>query len=263
MRKTVLTFCISALGLVGSAAQTPVPVVVAPPPGSYGSNRPTPAADLPRFDLDFNGGNPEQFVEAIRSSLKGPLNVVLPNNQNEVHIPPLKMRQVNVSELFNALGRVSTRSVAYQIGYTDYTAPGPQYSVPGQSMNRRSTVSTYNEQYSFSTEPPITQNSIWYLVISSRPQTSENKVCRYYQLAPYLKNLKIDDVTTAIQAGWRMLGVSPAPELNFHKDTSLLIAVGDQQKLDIIDAVLAELAKAPQVIEVKAGPAPANVNKAQ
>jgi hypothetical protein len=54
----------------------------------------------------------------------------------------------------------------------------------------------------------------------------------------------VDDITTAVRTGWNMLGETNAPELNFHEDTKLLIAVGPLDKLQLIDEVLSELKKA-------------------
>jgi hypothetical protein len=63
-----------------------------------------------------------------------------------------------------------------------------------------------------------------------------------YLLTPYLdRGLTVDDITTAIQTGWKMLGYSPTPELSFHKETKLLIAVGDPNQLETIDRVLSAL----------------------
>jgi hypothetical protein len=91
------------------------------------------------------------------------------------------------------------------------------------------------------------------------------KVCRFYPLTSYLeRGLTVDDITTAIQTGWKMLGDKDAPTINFHKDTKLLIAVGDPAKLETIDSVLQALQPAPvshtdrlnEIIR-KATPAPA------
>ena len=66
-------------------------------------------------------------------------------------------------------------------------------------------------------------------------------VCRYFQLASYLENYSIEDITTAIQTGWKMAKVEPMPQLSFHKETSLLIAVGPEASVNQIPAVLNEL----------------------
>ena len=51
----------------------------------------------------------------------------------------------------------------------------------------------------------------------------------------------MDDITTAIKSGWDMQHIDPQPRLSFHKETKLLIAVGDPNQLDAIDAVLKAL----------------------
>ena len=53
--------------------------------------------------------------------------------------------------------------------------------------------------------------------------------------------MSVDDITTAIETGWKMLGETSPPTISFHKDTKLLIAVGDPSKLETIDAVLKAL----------------------
>jgi len=66
----------------------------------------------------------------------------------------------------------------------------------------------------------------------------------------------VDDITTAIQTGWKMMGYreklagfvpgnNDAPTISFHPQTKLLIAVGDPAKLETIDAVLQALAAMP------------------
>ena len=66
--------------------------------------------------------------------------------------------------------------------------------------------------------------------------TRLEKVCQFYPLALYLnRGFTVDDITTAIQTGWKMAGVTPTPELNYHKETKLLIAFGEPNKLKTIE----------------------------
>jgi hypothetical protein len=53
--------------------------------------------------------------------------------------------------------------------------------------------------------------------------------------------ISIDDITTAIKTGAKMLGETDEPTMSFHKDTRLLIAVGEPSRLDIIDSALRAL----------------------
>ena len=76
------------------------------------------------------------------------------------------------------------------------------------------------------------------------------KICRFYSLAPYLeRGLTVDDITTAIQTGWKMMDDSDTPTIRFHKETKLLIAVGERSKLETIDAVLMALEPPPRTEE--------------
>src|SRR5690606_32388061 len=100
---------------------------------------------------------------------------------------------------------------------------------------------------SFQTSGPVSDDSVWYfrgrekipdLELLNSKQTP-TKTSRFYALAPYLEQgLKVEDITTAVQTAWKMLGEKETPNISFHKETKLLIAVGEPRKLETIDAVL-------------------------
>jgi hypothetical protein len=63
-------------------------------------------------------------------------------------------------------------------------------------------------------------------------------------LSPYLEaGYKVDDITTAIRTAWKMLGVARPPEISYHKDTRVLIVVGEADKIRVIDNVLKQLSQ--------------------
>ena len=66
-------------------------------------------------------------------------------------------------------------------------------------------------------------------------------VCQYFQLAHYLDYYTFEDITTAIQTGWKMLRIDPSPQLSFHAETRLLIAVGPAGAISQIPGVLSQL----------------------
>ena len=186
---------------------------------------------LTKFDLDFTGGTPTDLVGAIEKGRGKPLNAIIPTEFANLRIPPLKMRSVTVPELFEALGHASQASVAY------YTSSG---FGGGGSRNLQQMVTSYG----FRTEGPAREDSVWYFYHNKVNLPEDAKTCRFWQLAPFLNNYNIDDITTAIQTGYKMLG-EPAPAVNFHKDTKLLIAVGESTKLSLIDDVLRQLQPVP------------------
>jgi hypothetical protein len=238
--KTLMTMLGTGVLLVAfdSLAQLPLP-----PPGRLSFPVPSPT-DPPkptelRFDLDFPGGTPGQLVKAIEKSAGKPLNVIIPDEFAQEPLPALRMNAVSVRELFQALERSSQKSVRYVSG--TYQGPG---GIPQVQYGQSTTT------FGFATQGPQEYQSIWCFFKVGPPDADEPKVCRFYNLAPYLETYKVDDITTAVETGQKLLGEhSPLPMpwqkskiiMNFHKDTKLLIVVGNPIQLKLVDSVLEEL----------------------
>jgi hypothetical protein len=182
-----------------------------------------PAPKLTKFDLDFAGGTPDDLVIAIQKALGRPLNAVVPPQFSKRQLPPLKMRSVDVAQLFNALYQASTTN-----------EPVPNSQMPGQYF-----VSTFG----FKTEGAPTDDSVWFFFGGVPPvNPPPQRFCQYFLLTPYLeKGLSVDDITTAIQTGWKMLGTSDRAELSYHPETKLLIIVCDRDNFEVVRSVLAAL----------------------
>jgi hypothetical protein len=258
MKRTCCTvICLTALALASAFCQEapapappaqpprplmpgPGPVMApAPAPGStfterlqhitHQASEPGPAPVLTSFDLDFPGGTPKELVTAIEKAWRRPLNAIVPEELTATKLPAFKMNNVNVSQLFSALALASRK--------TETSMP-PGY--PGYG--------NYQSAYGFKTEGKPSDDSIWYFFVDKpvvpppAPPARPPKVCHFYALAPYLdRGLSVDDITTAIETAWKMLGDTSPPTISFHKDTKLLIAVGEPSKLETIDAVLKAL----------------------
>jgi hypothetical protein len=223
-----LAACVLALACSPAMAQTPTTQEVTrtaqPPP-------PAPHPDeLTKFDLNFQGGTPMELVAAIQEAMRHRLNAIVPDEFADVNLPTLRMEHVNVAQLFEALALAGRKSEAVNAGH--YGGP-----FPGQP----SMVETgyYFRQGS---QGKPTDDTIWYFHVDKPvlpPYTSTAKICRFYSLAPYLRGrYTVDDITTAIETGWKMLGDTSPPALSFHKDTNLLIVVGEPSRLETVDSVL-------------------------
>lgn len=267
MKKTLIILMVGSTWLPGALlaqseppAAPPARILREPPAASahaahsQGEQADKPKSELARFNLDFPGGVPADLVAAIVEANGKPLNVVIPEEHASVHIPALKMRQVTVPELFEAVGMASQKTVAYVTGTYFGGVNGRASSQYQQSVTA----------YGFKTAGPPREDSIWYFYNQVPPkppaELEENgTICRFFQLAPYLQTYKIDDITTALETGWKMLGQGKPPKLSFHKDTKLLIAVGEPEKLKMIDAVLEQLPlkEAPPAAAEKKEPTPA------
>ena len=216
-----------------------------PPPPIAGPNSEEPT----KFDLDFPGGTPKELVAAIQKAMRRPLNAIVPEEFAEQRLPALKMDHVNVAQLFEALAAASRKSEAVTTSsYGGQLGQNYQVVITGYGFRQAS-------------QGRITDDTIWYFYVekpalppfSSQPR----KTCRFYPLAGYSDhNMTVDDITTAIETGWKMLGENPTPAISYHKDRRLLIAVGEPNKLETIDLVLRALSEAPKPRAVPPPPPP-------
>jgi len=215
------------LSLAQQAGQVrPIPTV-----GAVLAPRPVPDDSLTRFDLDFPGGTPEQLVRAIEKASGKLPNAIIPTEFADLQLPPLKMKSVTVPALFQALALASQKSELEP--YSDNRTPGVFTTAYAQVQSN----------YGFQTQGPPGDDSVWYFFVNRPRNPGVPKACRFYNLAPYLETYKVEDVTTAIQTGWKMLGEVSPPTITYHKDTKLLIAVGGADKLQLIENVLSQLSR--------------------
>jgi len=181
---------------------------------------------LQGFDLNFPGGSPEALVAAIEKATRKPLNAIVPSEERNVQLLPMKLTNVTVPELFEALRMASVK----------------EDMLPGRN---------FQSSYGFETKGQG-EDAVW-CFHSVKPLTGHDQ-CRFFQLAQYLENFTIEDITTAIQIGWDLLGVKPTPRLKFHPETKLLIAVGQHEQLQTIEDVLSQLRQATPNTAMPAAP---------
>ncbi len=183
---------------------------------------PTP---LYKFDLDFPGGTPGELVAAIQKASGHPLNAIIPDRDAATRLPSLKMRGVDVAQLFKALESTFM---------WEFTSDSSGFK------NR------INYIYCFKTVDKPSNDSIW-CFLSTKQLPPEVKHSQFFNLSKLLEHgLTVDDITTAIQTGWKMAGVESSAELSFHKETKLLIVVGNFDQLLIVERALSALDKSLQ-----------------
>lgn len=197
----------------------------------------SPAAEAeaePRFSIKFEGGSPDQLVRALRQAVTtttknapGP-NVMIANAMRDVQIPPFALQNVTVSDVFQALNNVAD------------SAKSGQWSLSGSTQP----IWVLNPANSFgSSVDPLTGQPL-----GMGGRAREPRTVQVFPVSRYLAELKIDDLTTAIQTAWNLLpsvrdeGGTP-PTLKFHKDTELLIAVGTDDQLRLAKEVLTSLSQ--------------------
>ena len=226
-------------GLLATAQEAPETVKPKAPSATKETAPPPPPARSPgrRFDLNFPGGTPQQLADAISKQLHKSINVIIPDELRDVQLPPLKMSNVTLDELFAALSVATQRFIEYATGWT----VNNRVKMPSSYTSARSS-------HGFRTaDKSPGEDSIWYFYYEGPPRgegdvaKSVQPACRYWNLSPYLDGYKVEDITTAVETGWKMQGATPGPKLSFHKDTKLLIGVGQALELEMVDDVLRQL----------------------
>ncbi len=188
----------------------------------------TDAPELTKFNLDFPGGTPAQLVKAIEKAMGKPLNVIIPDEDANKRLPALKLNEIIFPQLSETLRQGSFKQTFVQpLGSRVYQAAEVGY-------------------YFKTSDSPATDTSIWFFYVQNPPPEPAappvEKVCRFFSLSPYLeRGFTVDDITTAIQTGWKMAGSETPPQLSYHKETKLLIAFGEPKQLDVIYSVLQSL----------------------
>ncbi len=224
----------SAFGQPGQPQPPPIAGLVSPPRAEE--------SKLTKFNLDFPGGTPQELVNAIQKAMGKPLNAIIPEEFEDERVPPLRMNEITVPELFKAIEMATMRTDPYvtSTSYSYGSGGKPNFSY----QQLRTSIGFRTD------DKVLSDNPVWYFhgrekipnMAALEATLSLPKVCRFYALSTYLeRGLTVDDITTAIQTGWKMLGDTNTPTINYHKDTKLLIAVGEPTKLETIDAVLKAL----------------------
>jgi hypothetical protein len=242
MKKNLLLLLAASIFSFNLASAQPLGVPSSwQPPDGYVLVKATNS--LTKFDLDFPGGTAKDLVKAVEKATDKPLNAVIPDDCKDLQMPAFSIKNVTVAQLFQALEQASHISERFIVlDPRDRSIGGGGSDVYGKTAH-----------YGFRTEGEPTDNSIWYFYWDNRAdervpwQVVSSTVCKFYQLGPYLEaGYKVDDVTTAVETAWKMLGVTNAPAISYHKDTKVLIVVGKQEQVDLVGEVLKQLSTTPK-----------------
>lgn len=195
-----------------------------------------------RFDLVFPGGHPRELIDLLSKARERAVNAIIPGELANTSLPPMRLKQVTLAQVFEALQAASRKTVVYTTGtYGGFpgSAPIRQYQQRETSFGFKTAGNNYDE------------DAIWYFYRDQPPESEEMQApetVRFYQMARFLDTYKIDDITTAIQTGWKLGGQTELgmPQLSFHKETKLLIVRARPELLQVIDDVLKELDKGLQ-----------------
>lgn len=167
-----------------------------PPPAQNATSQPEPSPSLTRFNLDFPGGTPAELARAIAKASGKHFNLVVMPRIADLRMPALNLANVTISDLSTVLNAIRTAQLV---------------------------IASHGSG-------EITDDTVWYLDFYSPDEVA---LSQFFNLTPYLDTFTVDDITTALKTAWGLMGEAP-PKLTFHKETKLLIAVGTQVQLQLI-----------------------------
>ncbi len=163
----------------------------------------------PTFDIDFPGGTVVEFVAAVGAARGRSANILIDENDRSIRIPKFAMRQVTLGSLMqaiNRLGRMREQGFEFDSG---------NYAVPGEA--------------------------VWSLAVV-RPRSAAEEQVKFFNLEPFLSKNSVEDITTALNAGYQLkTGSNERLNLKFHKETQLLMVRGGPEVLAMVADVLTQL----------------------
>lgn len=187
--------------------------------------------DYKPFDLDFQGGTPLELVKAIEKALGTNVNVLIPAELADRQMPAFRVNQVNLLQLMAGIAEYGRQMVTM----SSYKPDGSASLVSHQ-------VTRFGFTPVNADRNPGTRSLFRLYAIDAPRYLDPPKSCKFFQLAPYLQNnLRVEDITTAITTGWDLMGLKQQPQIQYHKETKMLIAFGEAAHLEVITSVLKEL----------------------
>lgn len=189
-------------------------------PGNVSIAQQTPPANPdPVIDLQFGGGTVEQYIDAIQKA-SGNVNVLLQLKGAKVPLPEVDLSSVHVSSALRLL-------------------EGRETEAEGKRVELD--VETIHTQDAFGL--PI------YVVVA---KVKESPAARSHSTVISVKDIidagySAEDLMTAVATTIELLaGQAGKAEIRFHEQTGLLIAKGDEEQIDAIYQVMAQIRESGQ-----------------
>jgi hypothetical protein len=222
--KKILFLALALLSAAGVFAQNPQnPGFAQPPSIDPLTGLPIGKPDTgPRFEIVFMGGTPQELISEIQKRTVQRPNVVIHPDCANISIPPFRLRDVSTSQIFNTLNTLSEPN--YEMGVWRQV-PMNETEVWILSKNNQ----TFGNPYGMPGMP-------------RQAPPAPDRTCRVFNLGPYLDTFTVEDITTAIQGAWELMkNDNAAQSIKYHKDTKLLIVVGDKEQISLVNEVLQQL----------------------
>jgi hypothetical protein len=223
MNRIFFMICVMAAGLGTALAQQSLPGQ----PGFAGNVSTTNPPPIRMSELNFPGGHPQKLLDFMKVALGERPNVVIHPEATAYDLPPFSLRNVTASQVFGALNMLGE--------------PG-RTGVWQMVNNQDGDIWTLMPERRGSIDPatglPLMANGMTPPAAFAR---SPSRICRIFNLTLVLDDYTVEDVTTAVKGAWELLTPGDQPAMKYHKDTKLLIVVGEPTELSVVSEVLTSL----------------------
>lgn len=185
--------------------------------------------------FEFKGGTAQELVQSLKRQFKPAPNVIIPPKLKDTPIPEFELQNVTLADMFQALNSLSEdKSVHWQLSGS---------SEPIWVLNP---INNANNPYGQPGFPgggyPGGMNAVD--PVTGMPINT--RTCKILPVGKYLKEYKIEDITTAVKTAWGMMGDESGAQMKYHTDTKLLIVVGTPEQLNVLTQVLSSLEQNPK-----------------
>jgi hypothetical protein len=238
-----------------ASAQDPSlpPIALANGNDPFGSNSPSEK----RFDLEIPADLPVEEAIALVSRQSGqPVNVIWTGGSAQTLLPALRLHQVTVRELLNAIS--ATGQAEQRQGRTGYlfqevegasniftfiTLPAPRPANPAAASLGGGGAGPGPTHPLKLSAPRTGGDGAEGGGLPVAGAEGTGKTSEFFDVEPLLgDDLKVEDLTTAIRTAWTAAGDEDAPPpsdaLRYHQETQLLIVTGHREQLAAVRSLI-------------------------
>jgi hypothetical protein len=230
MKRIFYPICAAGFLMISAplGAQTSVPAATSPVPPAGPPGQPAQAArpQPVRMQIDFKGGQPDDLIAAMKSASGAQPNVIIHQDAARTLIPAFSLRDVTASQVFTALNMIGEagESPTWQ---PVNTQDGEIWTL----MPARRQATAIDPLTGLPTGQPG--------ILGRQPVPTRQ--ARVFNLTPVLDDYSVEDATTAMKGAWELMNSAEDPTVKYHKDTKLLIVMGDPNQLSVVSEVLNQL----------------------
>jgi hypothetical protein len=197
-----------------------------------------------RGSFAFPGGTAQELVEALKKNRQPAPNVIIPPKLKDTPIPEFELLNVTLADMFQALNSLSEdKSVQWQLSGS---------SEPIWVLNAVGGANNAGFAPGFGPQPGFNPGGRYgagmqagaFDPVTGLPMNM--RTCQIIPVGKFLKQYKIEDITTAVKTAWGMMGNDGEAQMKYHTDTKLLIVVGSAEQLNVLTQVLASLEANPE-----------------